>query len=54
MVSDEKMFLFSKTVLKHILSPGLSAAIRLMQNAQREGNEIRVCVIEKAPELGLL
>jgi len=31
---------------------GLSAAIRLMQNAQREGTEIRVCVIEKAPEIG--
>ena len=31
---------------------GLSAAIRLMQNAEREGAEIRVCVIEKGPEIG--
>jgi len=31
---------------------GLAAAIRLMQNAQREGAEIRVCVIEKGPEIG--
>ena len=31
---------------------GLAAAIRLMQNAEREGAEIRVCVIEKAPEIG--
>ena len=32
---------------------GLSAAIRLMQNAQREGTEIRVCVIEKGAEIGV-
>lgn len=32
---------------------GLSAAIRLMQNAQREGAEIRVCVIEKGAEIGM-
>ena len=31
---------------------GLSAAIRLVQNAEREGAEIRVCVIEKGAELG--
>ena len=31
---------------------GLSAAIRLMQSGQREGAEIRVCVIEKGPEIG--
>ena len=31
---------------------GLSAAIRLMQNAEREGAEIRVCVIEKGSEIG--
>ena len=33
---------------------GLGAAIRLMQNAQREGTEIRVCVIEKGAEIGWL
>ncbi|KAJ1355045.1 hypothetical protein KIN20_012167 [Parelaphostrongylus tenuis] len=31
---------------------GLSAAIRLKQNAEKDGKEIRVCVVEKAPEIG--
>ena len=31
---------------------GLSAAIRLKQLAQDAEKEIRVCVVEKAPELG--
>ena len=31
---------------------GLSAAIRLQQLAERGGAELRVCVVEKAAELG--
>uniref|UniRef100_A0A1I7XAL2 Electron transfer flavoprotein-ubiquinone oxidoreductase n=1 Tax=Heterorhabditis bacteriophora TaxID=37862 RepID=A0A1I7XAL2_HETBA len=31
---------------------GLSAAIRLRQLAEKEGKDIRVCVVEKAPEVG--
>lgn len=31
---------------------GLSAAIRLKQLAEESGNEIRVCLVEKAPEIG--
>ncbi|CAI4232495.1 unnamed protein product [Auanema sp. JU1783] len=31
---------------------GLSAAIKLRQLAEKEGKEIRVCVVEKAPEIG--
>lgn len=31
---------------------GLSAAIRLMQRAQKEEKEIRVVVLEKGPEIG--
>ena len=31
---------------------GLSAAIRLKQQAAKEEREIRVCVVEKAPEIG--
>ena len=31
---------------------GLSAAIRLKQLEQESGKEIRVCVLEKAPEIG--
>ena len=31
---------------------GLSAAIRLQQLAERGGTELRVCVVEKAAELG--
>ena len=31
---------------------GLSAAIRLMQLAQESGQELRVCLVEKAPEIG--
>lgn len=33
---------------------GLSAAIKLKQLANESGNEMRVCVLEKAPELGTL
>ena len=31
---------------------GLSAAIRLRQLSEESGEEIRVCVVEKAPEIG--
>uniref|UniRef100_A0A158P6Y0 Electron transfer flavoprotein-ubiquinone oxidoreductase n=1 Tax=Angiostrongylus cantonensis TaxID=6313 RepID=A0A158P6Y0_ANGCA len=31
---------------------GLSAAIRLKQNAKKDSKEVRVCVVEKAPEVG--
>ena len=31
---------------------GLSAAIRLRQLASESGQELRVCVVEKAPEIG--
>ena len=31
---------------------GLSAAIRLMQLSEESGKEIRVCVVDKAPEIG--
>ena len=31
---------------------GLAAAIRLKQLASESGQEVRVCVVEKAPELG--
>ena len=31
---------------------GLSAAIRLKQLAEESGQEIRVCLVEKAPEIG--
>ncbi|XP_019861011.1 PREDICTED: electron transfer flavoprotein-ubiquinone oxidoreductase, mitochondrial-like, partial [Amphimedon queenslandica] len=31
---------------------GLSAAIRLMQLSEESGEEIRVCVVDKAPEVG--
>lgn len=31
---------------------GLSAAIRLRQLAQESGQELRVCLVEKAPEIG--
>ena len=31
---------------------GLSAAIRLKQLSQESGQEVRVCVVEKAPEIG--
>ena len=31
---------------------GLSAAIRLKQLEEESGHEIRVCVVEKAPEIG--
>ena len=31
---------------------GLSAAIRLKQMATEQGKELRVCVVEKASELG--
>ncbi|CAJ0941805.1 unnamed protein product, partial [Mesorhabditis belari] len=31
---------------------GLSAAIKLRQLAEKAGKEVRVCVVEKAPELG--
>ncbi|WKY00146.1 hypothetical protein Q1695_014759 [Nippostrongylus brasiliensis] len=31
---------------------GMSAAIRLKQLAEKEGKEVRVCVVEKAPEVG--
>ncbi len=33
---------------------GMSAAIKLMQMASSEGKEMRVCVVEKASEIGLL
>lgn len=33
---------------------GLSAAIRLMQLAQESEQELRVCLVEKAPEIGQL
>lgn len=31
---------------------GLSAAIRLKQLATESGQDIRVCIVEKAPEIG--
>lgn len=31
---------------------GLSAACRLMQLANEHGNELRVCLVEKAAEIG--
>lgn len=31
---------------------GLSAAIRLKQLAEESGQEVRVCLVEKAPEIG--
>lgn len=31
---------------------GLSAAIRLKQLAQKEGKEVRVCLVEKGAEIG--
>ena len=31
---------------------GLSTAIRLKQLEQKRGREVRVCVVEKAPEIG--
>ncbi|KAK5964400.1 hypothetical protein GCK32_019452, partial [Trichostrongylus colubriformis] len=31
---------------------GMSAAIRLKQLAEKDGKEVRVCVVEKAPEVG--
>ena len=31
---------------------GLSAAIRLKQLSQESGQELRVCLVEKAPEIG--
>lgn len=31
---------------------GLTAAIRLKQLSSESGQEVRVCVVEKAPELG--
>lgn len=33
---------------------GMSAAIRLRQLAEKEGKELRVVVVEKASEIGLL
>ena len=33
---------------------GLSAAIRLKQLAEESGHDIRVCLVEKAPEIGML
>lgn len=33
---------------------GLSAAIRLKQLAQKDGKDVRVCVVEKGPEIGSL
>ena len=33
---------------------GLSAAIRLKQLANESGKEIRVCLLEKAPEIGII
>lgn len=32
---------------------GLSAAIRLRQLSEESGQDIRVCVLEKAPEVGV-
>ncbi len=32
---------------------GLSAAIKLKQLANDSGKEIRVCLLEKAPEIGI-
>ena len=32
---------------------GLSAAIRLKQLAEESGHDIRVCLVEKAPEIGM-
>ena len=32
---------------------GLSAAIQLKKIAEKEGKELKVCVFEKAPEVGL-
>jgi len=32
---------------------GLSCAIRLKQLAKSKGKDIRVCVFEKAPEMGM-
>ncbi|KJH46285.1 FAD dependent oxidoreductase [Dictyocaulus viviparus] len=31
---------------------GISAAIRLKQNAEKNGKDVRVCIVEKAPEIG--
>ena len=31
---------------------GLSAAIRLKQLSQESGQDLRVCLVEKAPEIG--
>jgi electron-transferring-flavoprotein dehydrogenase len=31
---------------------GLSAAIRIMQKAEKEGKEVRVVVLEKGAEIG--
>lgn len=31
---------------------GLSAAIRLKQLAEESGQDVRVCLVEKAPEIG--
>ena len=31
---------------------GLSAAIRLKQLSQESGKDVRVCLVEKAPEIG--
>ena len=31
---------------------GLSAAIRLKQLSQESGQDVRVCLVEKAPEIG--
>ena len=31
---------------------GLSAAIRLKQLSEESGQDIRVCLVEKAPEIG--
>jgi electron-transferring-flavoprotein dehydrogenase len=33
---------------------GLSAAIKLKQLANDSGKEIRVCLLEKAPEIGIV
>ena len=33
---------------------GLSAAIRLKQLSQESGQDVRVCVVEKAPEIGMV
>lgn len=32
---------------------GLAAAIRLQQLAQESGQEVRVCLVEKAPYIGM-